>query len=231
MIEDDSNIQKKNLITKKWKGVDTVMLKNYRVRRPTLIVLVISLVLSFTTSSFSFATNNDALEYTEKYIVNGENFNISFSQDGSIRTAVVYENDGKTVTILQIDEETGIMTYNGVSIHEEVVHNKVLSESNSLLLSNWTEPQESIISLALGAYTIGALVGYLQLKFGMMSDEASYIAGLIIGDSGFLYVKSITQYNYVDYAPKVGYRLTESLHLKSDASDRSLYTRTMTGSR
>lgn len=78
-------------------------------------------------TSSSFYTDNDALEYTEKYIINGENFNISFSQDGSIRIAVVYENDGKTVTILQVDEETGRMTYNGDSVHEEIVYNYVRS--------------------------------------------------------------------------------------------------------
>jgi hypothetical protein len=41
-----------------------------------------------------------------------------------------------------------------------------------------------------------------------------YIASLVISAGGLLYLKSVARLNYVDYAPKIGYRLTESLHLK-----------------
>ena len=189
-----------------------------------------SLILSCHISSAAFV-GDGATETTEHYIVNDETFDISFSQDGSIRTAVI--NEGEKITILQIDEETDIMTYNGVPVREEVIRTKVMRERNSILSakSNWTEPTESVTSLSFVSYSVAAIVGYLQLKYSIMPEKASYIAGLIIGAGGFLYVKSVSQYNYVDYAPKVGYKLTESLHLTEEADDKSLFKRTMTGRR
>jgi hypothetical protein len=58
------------------------------------------------------------------------------------------------------------------------------------------------------------LVRYLKLKFGIPSDKAAYIANLVISAGGLLYLKSVIRLNYVHYIPKIGYRLTESLHLK-----------------
>lgn len=197
-------------------------------KKITSLVLVFSMVLTaFIVPSVAYN------EQTEAVINVANNFDITIEKKGNIRTAVVTDLNEGTVDVVSINDETGVVTINGevfspivniTYIYSPAVHSASSED-------NWTAPQTSIISLSLGAFTTAAIVGYLNLKYGVPSDTAAYIAGLVIGASGFLYVKSVTQFNYVDYGTKVGYRLTESLHLKADASDAPLYTRTMTGSR
>lgn len=196
-------------------------------KRKMISMFLLVVMLFSTTTSFA-----NAPKTTEQITANDEIFEISYSQDGNIRTATIYEGDG-TVNILQIDDITGKMTYNGESIHDEIIYSEEPNENNSLITtrSNWGSPSTDVVSLGVAAFGTTALIGYLNLKFGIPTDEAAYIASLVIGAGGFLYLKSVTQLNYVDYAPKVGYRLTESLHLTREANDSSLFTRTMTGSR
>lgn len=209
-----------------------IILNKFNVRRLTTFILAVSLIVSFSINSMAFA-GNPISEATEQFIFNDKVFDISFSQDGSIRTAVIHENDGKTTTILKMDKETGIVTHNGVPIREEVISTQLLKENNLLLSSksNWTTPTVTVTALSFAAFSTTAIIGYLSLKYGVPPAEAAYIASLIVGAGGFLYVKSVLQLNYVDYAPKVGYRLTESLHLTRNATGNSLFTRTTTGSR
>lgn len=190
-------------------------------------MFLLVVMLFSTTTAFA-----NAPKVTEQISVNDEIFDISYSKDGNIRTATIYEDDG-TVNILQIDDTNGKMTYNGELIHEEIIYGDEPNENNLLITtrSNWGSPSTNVVSHGIAALGTTALIGYLNLKFGIPSAEATYIAGLVIGAGGLLYLKSVTQLNYVDYAPKVGYRLTESLHLTRDADGSSLFTRTMTGSR
>lgn len=197
-------------------------------KKITSLVLVFSMVLTvFIVPSVAYN------EQTEVVVNVANNFDIAIEKKGNTRTAVVTDLNKGTVDVVSINDETGVTTINGevfspivntTYIYSPAVHS-VSSEDN------WTTPQTNIISLSLGAFAATAIIGYLNLKYGIPSDKATYIAGLVIGGSGFLYVKSVTQFNYVDYGTKVGYRLTESFHLKADASDAPLYTRTMTGSR
>lgn len=171
-----------------------------------------------------------SIESIQHYNVAGQSFDISFSQEGNVRTATIYESDG-SVSVLTVNDDTEVVTYNGNVLQKEVTYSEAQSSEVFASEDNWGKPITDVVSLNLASYTLAAIVGYLQLQYGIMPDKAAYIAGLIIGAGGFLYVKAVQRFNYVDYAPKVGYRTTESLHLKSDASDAPLYTRTLTGSR
>lgn len=202
-----------------------------------LVSLFLCIVMSFTLTVSAFAAEKNYFpdEYSTKsiqhYNVAGQSFDISYSQDGHVRTATIYESNG-SVSILTINDDTGVVTYNGNILQKEVIYSDAQSSPIPFASEdNWGKPVTDIVALNFTSYTLAAIVGYLQLKYGIMSDKASYIAGLIISAGGFMYVKAVQQFNYVDYAPKVGYRTTESLHLKSDASDAPLYTRTLTGSR
>lgn len=198
----------------------------------------------FTLSVPAFAAESELLpeisssvsspETTVHYNIAGHSFDISYRQDGNIRTATIYESSG-LVFVLTINDNTGVVTYNGDILREEVIRSDAYL-TNSLLFSldsedNWTDPVTEVVSLSFTSYTLAGIVGYLQLKYSIMPDKAAYIAGLIIGAGGFLYVKSTRQYNYIDFSPKVGYRITESLHLTEEAEGESLFERTMTGSR
>lgn len=196
-------------------------------KRKAISMFLLVVMLFSTTATFANAPIT-----TEQITVNDEIFDISYSQDGNIRTATIYEDDG-TVNILQIDDITGKMTYNGELIHEEIIYSEEPNENNPLITttSNWGSPTTEVVSLSVAAFGMTALIGYLNLKFGIPSTKAAYIANLVIAGGGFLYLKSVLQLNYVDYAPKIGYRLTESLHLTRAANGTSLYNRTTTGSR
>lgn len=161
------------------------------------------------------------------------NFDVVLGRNGNIRTATITDLTNKTVDIMSIDDNTGIVTFNGEFLLQIVNLNHPYSVGTLSVFSedNWSDPQTTVRSLAWVGYTATAIIGLLSLTYGVPPATAAYIAGLVIGAGGFLYVKAVTQLNYVDYSPKVGYRLTESLHLSPEADDEPLFTRTMTGSR
>lgn len=193
-------------------------------------LLVISMMISMSTTVF--AANCESLfeksldTYQIQFV---SNYEMALQTNGAIRSMVVFDRNLGTVDIVSINDETGIITIND----DTLIPVELRSQAgiSSYAEDNWTEPQTSVTSLSLATYTTGAIVGFLALKYGVPSDKATYIAGLVIGAGGFLYVKSVVQLNYVDYSPKVGYRLTESLHLTPEADGESLFVRTTTGSR
>lgn len=184
-----------------------------------IIAFVLFISLSFSPSA-AMEKNN---------FISNKNFNIIYSSNNNIRTATIYESDGN-VNILQINDITGEVTYNGKPFEEHIIYeNKNISlMSNG---NNWTNPTTSIFSLSFVGFSIATIIGYLNLKYGIPNANAAYIASVVSGAGGFLYVKSVVQFNYVDYSPKVGYRLTETFHIRSDASDGPLYTRRVSGAR
>ena len=118
---------------------------------------------------------------------------------------------------------------NGQSVKYNVLS---IKEPNISTYSNWGSPSTTITSLSYVSWGVGAIAGALMLKYPqMLSSKAQYIAGLVVSTGGLLYVKAVSRYNYVDYAPKVGYRLTESLHTDSKCQTAALYSQTMSGSR
>ena len=165
----------------------------------------------------------------EQLIVNGEAFNVSISKDGNVHTAVILEDDGKTTTVIEMDEETGEVTYNGIPVLQETISTNGLTEIG--ILSNWGSPSTNVYSLALVGWGIPAIVTLLSMKFGVPLSSGANIANIIIGAGGFLYVKEVVRLNFVDYVPKVGYRITTSLHVTRNPTGNSLFTRTVTGSR
>ena len=194
------------------------------------ILLVVSMMISMSTTAFAAARESFLEKSLDTYQIQSvSNYEIGLQTNGAIRSMVVFDRNLGTVDVVSIDDETGIITINDDTlIPVEIWPQAGIS---SYAEDNWTDPQTTVTSLALGAYTAGAIVGFLSLKYGVPSDTAAYIAGLVLGAGGFLYVKSVTQFNYVDYSPKVGYRLTESLHLTDEADGKSLFVRTMTGTR
>ena len=154
-------------------------------KKITSLVLVFSMVLTvFIVPSVAYN------EQTEVVVNVANNFDIAIEKKGNTRTAVVTDLNKGTVDVVSINDETGVTTINGevfspivntTYIYSPAVHS-VSSEDN------WTTPQTNIISLSLGAFAATAIIGYLNLKYGIPSDKATYIAGLVIGGSGFLYV-------------------------------------------
>lgn len=208
-------------------------------KRKLSLVMAIVMVLSF--SSGVLADNNitqkepmithdkDQNMTKEQFVINGEPVDISITRDGNIYTAVIFENNGKTTTVIKVDKETGRVTYNGVPVQQELISTNAMPEIG--LLNNWRSPTTKVYSLSFLGWGIPAIVTVLSIKFGIPLSNAGNIAQIIIGAGGFLYVKEVVQLNYVDYAPKVGYRMTTSLHLTRSATGNSLFTRTVTGSR
>ena len=154
-------------------------------KKRKIISMFLLVVMLFSTAT-AFA---NAPKTTEQITVNDEIFDISYSQDGNIRTATIYEDDG-TVNILQINDITGKMTYNGAPIHEEIIYSEKPNENNSLITpsSNWRSPTTEVVSLGVAAFGKVALIGYLNLKFGIPSDEAAYITGLVISAGCWLQI-------------------------------------------
>lgn len=196
-----------------------------KIKRFVSCVIAMVLVLSLPANVLAYENPKKDCTY---YEVLGEKFEVVFSRQGNVATAKIYENEGKIVNILELNEETGDITYNGKIIEMDLILTDGVTARAS---SNWGSPSTTIESLSLVSLGISTAVTLLQMKFGMGASKASSIAQIVISGSGILYVKSVTRLNYVDYAPKVGFKLTESLHLKPNASDPALYTRTTTGSR
>lgn len=174
------------------------------------------------------------MDQSQEVSFNQSEFSIDIRQVGNTRIATVKDEKTENVDVVSINDATGEVVING---HLFTIFDSVATEQIELFgksaanEKNWSKPTTSIQSLSFASYTAGAIVGFLSLTYGVPGDTAAYIAGLVIGAGGFLYVKSVSQLNYVDYSPKVGYRLTETLHLDSQAKDAPLYSRTMTGSR
>lgn len=203
-----------------------------------LLSIILSLTLTLPVGTISVSAtahdlerdSSESLSQVNSYQCEvGTKYNIILQSDRSTRTMTVIDSELKTIDVVSIDDETGVVTINGEAVTPLSLTSRTLV--GTYAADNWTDPVEEVISLSLVGYTTGAIVGFLSLKFGVPSEKATYIAGLVIGAGGMLYVKSIRQYNYIDYAPKVGYIVTESLHITPEAEGESLFTRTLRGSR
>jgi hypothetical protein len=195
-------------------------------------ILVVSLFLVSSINVFA-AENTDIVEDNikttnkEHYDVGDIKFDVEYTQDGENHKATIYKNGGKTIDTVCWNDKTNTLTYNGKPIVCETIFLETLPSTRS----NWGSPTTEVTSLSLASYGIEAAIVFLHLKFGVPSDKATTIATLILNGTGMLYVKTVTRYNYVDYAPKVGFKITESLHTTPSASDTSLFTRSWSGSR
>jgi hypothetical protein len=190
----------------------------------------LSLLLVFAMLFTSASVFANTPETNKQNIIHDDIVDVKYNNDKHIRTATVYEKDG-TITIIGVNDTTGEVSLNG-----KVISNvrKIKEEQNEPLIttfSNWGEPDTTVKTLAFGTASAGVITATLQYVYGIPGKTASYIAGLVFTGGGFLYLKEVIQLNYVDYAPKVGYILTQSYHLTESASGNSLYTTTTRGSR
>lgn len=191
--------------------------------------LVISLLLVYPADVFAAESNNVTVGDIDKehYDIENIKFDVEYTQEGQNHKATIYKNDGKNVDIICWNEVTDVMTYNGKEIASETIFLETLPSTRS----NWGSPSTEITSLGLASYGLEVAIVLLRLKFGVPSEKAVTIATLILQGTGMLYIKTVTRLNYVDYAPKVGFKITESLHTTPDASDTSLFSRSWSGSR
>lgn len=143
----------------------------------------------------------------------------------------VREENGD-LSIVEFDDATGYVYVNGRNI---VTVDSMTARQINLLATNdnWGEETVTTGSMDIAGLSVSlvaaVIVGYFTLWNGYAMEVAQTIVELGIS---WLYFKKITQFNYEDYFPKVGYRLTEELH-SGEACNSSTYIigRTMTGKR
>jgi hypothetical protein len=195
-------------------------------KRNALSLLLVFVMLFTSTSVFA-----NTPETNEQTIVHDDIVDVKYNNYKHIRTATVYEKDG-TITIIGVNDTTGEVTHNGKVISSvRKINEEEQNEPFITTSSNWGDPNTTVKTLAFGAASAAVITATLQFFYGIPGETASYIAGLIFTGGGLLYLKEVIKLNYVDYAPKVGYILTQSYHLTRNASGNSLYTTTTRGSR
>lgn len=166
---------------------------------------------------------------TEHLLVDGKEVSFYSYEENLSRFILVQEESGST--LVEVDTSSGTIYVNGKAISSRISS----ANSANILASedNWGPEREEITEteiVGLSASVVAAIIiGYYSGWNGVAMDIAQTFVSNAIP---IMYFKRITQFNYVDYFPKVGYRLTEELH-NGPACDESTYVigRTMTGSR
>lgn len=204
----------------------------------------ISMLLVFSMMVTTFMTpiqakNDESLfNYTGEtstLIIDEMAIDITSDKKDNIRTATISENNGEKITTVQINDITKVMTVNGEiidNIDTTVSELPLIDELTWTARSNWSDPTVSIVTCNVTATTTAIALGWLFLKCPLIPFKtAQYILTTAIGLGANLYIKSVDQYNYVDYAPKVGYRHKESVHLTEECDGISYWGQEMNGSR
>lgn len=151
----------------------------------------------------------------------------SYVSESGQRIVEVSEN-GRT-DIIEFDDVTGHVYVNGHRITETI---DVSLHSMTATADNWGPERSEVRKMDIEGLAISlvaaVIVGYFSGWNGYAMDLAQTIVEAGIS---MLYFKTITQFNYVDYSPKVGYRLTEELHSGVACDETTLlFRRTTTGS-
>lgn len=181
------------------------------------------------------STQNQALDLsfegeTEYLTIDGQSVSFFSYTQGSDRFILVTELD--QTTLIMFDAESGNIYVNGRNIVSRCIETDIPLAVASTQ-DNWgpehIETFESDI-VGLSVSVVAAIiVGYYSGWNGIAMDVAQTFVSHQIPT---MYFRTITQYNYVDYAPKVGYRITEEIHSGPAYDDTTLVAdRTTTGSR
>lgn len=209
-------------------------------KRLTSIILAVALTLTLSATPVFAApqANTFSLDFvgqTEELLLpDGSQSKVFSYQRGDLRVAQVTEDNGQ-VTIIEFDDDGNVFV-NGNNIVTTLSDSDTVDNSNSILqpfaASNWTSPSVTKRTAWVEGLTVSAIAIIIAgLCPSAAGAVAIRLAGTVAGTGvKALYYKGTTSYNYVDYAPKVGYRLTEELYTDSAYRNR-IYTRSMSGSR
>lgn len=108
------------------------------------------------------------------------------------------------------------------------------NEINFKADNNWGPEDEYTTGLDVAGLSVSVMTVLLvgRLPYASAKEIASVVGLIISWGLDRIYYRGVTQFNYVDYAPKVGYKLTEEIHKNENYDASSLMLRTsMTGSR
>lgn len=139
----------------------------------------------------------------------------------------VPENDG-TTTIVEKNKKTGEILVNGRDVFYDMSTTIGASQRD-----NWGAPSVEKWSMNVAGMSIYAIATAVAAKsHNFRIDQIADALKKVGKELSNLYYKSTLQLNYVDYSPKVGYRLTEGLYTSSSCSASSrICQSSMSGSR
>lgn len=139
----------------------------------------------------------------------------------------VPENNG-TTTIVEENKKTGEVLVNGRNVFTDM---STMIEASQR--DNWGAPSVEKWSMNVAGMSIVTIATAVAAKsHNLTVDKIAKALKKVGKELSKLYYKSILQLNYVDYSPKVGYRLTEELYTSSSYSVSSrICQSTMSGSR
>lgn len=151
----------------------------------------------------------------------------SYTSDNGQRIVEVTENG--VTDILAFDDVTGHVYVNGRRIT-----NTIPASMPALVAAdNWGPERVETRQLNVEGLAVSVVAAIIVGCFTSWNGDAMQLAQTVVeAGISWLYYLSITQFNYEDYFPKVGYRLTEELHSGPECDKTTLLCRrTMTGSR
>lgn len=196
----------------------------------TVLVLSMLLVSSVVSAgAVSAQTSDPELRFdghTEYVVVDDKSVSYNSYAVGTSRFVLVTE-DGLS-TLIEFDDTSGAIYVDGRNIvsHMDTVNGIALQD-------NWGPERSEVTKTDIVGLSVSVVAALIVGYYSGWNGAAMDIAQIVVSEGiPALYFKTITQYNYVDYSPKVGYRLTEELH-KGPACNSStlLLRRTMNGSR
>lgn len=194
-------------------------------------LLLVACVLPASATSTQNQTLDLSFDGTTDYLtLDGQSVSFFSYTHGSNRFILVTELE--QTTLIMFDAESGNIYVNGRNIVSRCIETDIPLAMASTQ-DNWgperVETFESDI-VGLSASVVAAIiVGYYSGWNGIAMDVAQTFVSHQIPT---MYFRTISQYNYVDYYPKVGYRITEEIHSGPAYNSTTLIAdRTMTGSR
>lgn len=193
------------------------------------LALVMCLSLSFPVFAAGDLGSNANIEKTAT-AVESLLEEVVWVSNGHTRTATV-EESGHTITVV-FDDNTGFIYVNGVNIVCDATKQSIQTRS----ANNWGPVNVYTRSLKVDGLAVGAIgiiiTGAMTGAHPTAITVASLAAYVVSNGLQYLYYRSLTQYNYVDFSPKVGYKLTEQIHTSTRYDNTSLWIETkMEGSR
>lgn len=194
-------------------------------------LLLVACVIPTSATSTQNQTLDLSFDGTTEYLtLNGQSVSFFSYTQGSDRFILVTEFE--QTTLIMFDAESGNIYVNGRNIVSRCIETDIPLAMISTQ-DNWgparVETFESDIAGLSASVVAAIIVGYYSGWNGIAMDIAQTFVSHQIPT---MYFRTISQYNYVDYYPKVGYRITEEIHSGPAYNSTTLIEdRTMTGSR
>lgn len=176
----------------------------------------------FEGSTFEIIGSTNSSNFTEIATLSNGNTVIfeHFIGDNGNMVVNVTEEDG-TVNVVEFNEITKDLYYNGELVEKVITESPIIARAG-----NWSADSPIIYNYLVQNFTLASLAAALAAVTGGATAVVSAIIAGFFYTTAWMSAKVTTYYNYVDYAPKVGWYTYSVYYAGYDATGTVMGTHT-----